>query len=256
MLAGSLLAVGVGAAQAQVCLPNNPYDIINTSFHQSVAQRTDGGWAGWGQQLNKGSNALSPIDITSAAFANMGEPLRVTTASSTTNHQTIALTANGLYVWGAAGSSIVFGTPYLNAALSDGSVSKVKEFGSANEYGLPEGVLPDNVTMMTASNGVLALVAEIKVDGVDVSRAWVFSATSNAGRLLGDGKTGTGDGQWHLVKTAANTPLDKVKAIRVQNDGGANAGAVMVHDGDEVYAFGNSVYLGGGRKASRYMRPR
>ncbi len=248
MLAGSFLAVGMGAAQAQVCHPDNPYDSISTSFHQSVAQRTDGGWAGWGQGLDKGSNALSPTDITSDDFAGMGEPLRMTTASSTTNHQTIALTANGLYVWGS--NDIVFANSntYLENAVS--GVRKVKDFPSANISGLPTGTLPgggfydiqpDDVTMMTASYGALAIVAKVGSE----QYAWLFTSRSNA-----DGWLGVGRNKWELVQTKEDesdpVPLSDVKAMRVQNGDTASSGAVMVHAGDKVYTFGNSVYLGGG----------
>ena len=65
----ALLAVSLFGAQqaaAQTCQPDKLYDIIVGNFHESVAQRTDGSWAGWGQKMRPANTPeLSPTDLAS-----------------------------------------------------------------------------------------------------------------------------------------------------------------------------------------------
>src|SRR5690606_28707859 len=95
-----------------------------SSFHQSVAQRTDGSWAGWGQQMGSlgtsgtGANqdVVSPQDLNATNYPALGtaSPLLVTSGSETTSHQTILLATDGLYAWGNPGTVV-------NTAIKSGN---------------------------------------------------------------------------------------------------------------------------------------
>ena len=77
VLAASLL-VGQPAA-AQTCQPDKLYDIITSSFHQSVAQRTDGSWAGWGENMgalgDSGATGSGPTYVYNGN--SVGRPLDI-----------------------------------------------------------------------------------------------------------------------------------------------------------------------------------
>ena len=63
---GAVVLLGAQSAVAQTCQPDKLYDIIVSSFHSSVAQRTDGSWAGWGGHIEPLEKATvqTPIPTT------------------------------------------------------------------------------------------------------------------------------------------------------------------------------------------------
>lgn len=70
---------------SQSCNSNSLYDAIVSAYHQSVAQKSDGSWSGWGALMaNNGTSAIaSPQDINVANYpALTGIPLLASTASA------------------------------------------------------------------------------------------------------------------------------------------------------------------------------
>ena len=245
-----LASVFTTPALAQSCDPEKLYDIITSSFHQSVAQRTDGSWAGWGQQMGASAgNVLSPQDLNGVNYSALGTaaPLLVTSGSNVTSHQTIMLATDGLYAWGGAGTVI-------NAGIKAGN--NFQKFAvNAKADGLPTGVVPDDVDQLFATYRLLTIVTK-------TGDAWVLgNQSSNVPALLGDNSTAT-DNQWHRVQRPADpsqsynattnplVPLQNVFALRGQRGNAAGRGAMMALTNTggvvEAWTWGPATFLGDG----------
>ncbi|MCX7557062.1 GEVED domain-containing protein, partial [Xanthomonadaceae bacterium JHOS43] len=245
-----MAAVFVSPSQAQTCDPEKLYDIITSSFHQSVAQRTDGSWAGWGEQMGASAgNVLSPQDLNGVNYSALGTaaPLLVTSGSNVTSHQTIMLATDGLYAWGGAGTVI-------NAGIKAGNnFQKFAVNGKAD--GLPTGVVPDDVDQLFATYRLLTIVTK-------TGDAWVLgNQSSNVPALLGDNSPAT-DNQWHRVQRPADpsqpynattnplVPLQNVFALRGQRGTAAGSGAMMALTNTggvvEAWTWGPATFLGDG----------
>lgn len=248
-----------GQAAAQTCQPEKQYDILVSSFHSSVAQRTDGSWAGWGGRMGplgasngtdpytyNGNSVGRPLDIIDGSTWAFGQsrlngsvPLLMTVGSSSTSEQVIALTTAGLFAWG---NNVVL-NPANKAGITAGPVSV-----NGKADGLPPNVNPDDVAQIFATNALLALVTKQDKGG----EVWVLVNTTNTA-LRGDGSIDApGNNIWHRVRTGAvgNPVLKDVLAVRGQV-ASASANALMAHTSDgKLYAWGATPYLGDGSSAT------
>lgn len=225
----AMSVMGAQQASAQTCQPDKLYDLIVSAFHQSVAQRTDGSWSGWGQHMSpSGTQQLSPADINASTYGATltGTPLLITTASASTSEQTVLLATDGFYAWGT--KDIILNTSFYNAVV----------FGKTT-LGLPSGVLATDVAQLFATSKVLAIVTK-------TGQAWVLvdSSSGPGAALQGDGSA-TADSSWHRVSTSTG-PLGNVVALRGQVGGSAGAMIVLTDDGTtrKAYTWGSTTYLG------------
>lgn len=235
-----VMAFSVNFSQAQSCDPNSLYDVIVSAYHQSVAQKSDGSWSGWGALMsNTGGSVLSPQDINVANYpALTGIPMLASTASagSGSSEQSVLLTTTGLFAWGTEGVTIP------NSITSNTTFQKITI--NSKTDGLPTGVSPSDVVSLVAINKNLIIRTQSGV-------AYILSAnTSNAttAKLYGDGSTAI-DNNWHQVKINSTTALTNIIALRGQVSSDTKGGFMaLTYDGTNYKAFtwGMSVYKGDG----------
>jgi alpha-tubulin suppressor-like RCC1 family protein len=140
-------------------------------------------------------------------------------SNSINNVQFILLTTTGLFAWGDEDY-------VLSSSIYSSSAFKKLTINSQSN-GLPSGVTPENVKMMFATNGTLAIVT---CDGA----GYVISQTN---AMRGDGST-DGATTWARVQTSAGN-LTNIEAIR------GTKGALMALTTDnKVYTWGSSTLLG------------
>ena len=193
------------SACSQTCQPNDPYDQIVSDFHSTIARRQDGSLVVWGEKkANNGINdVLTPQEINSTNYPNLtGIPIRGTLGSNNGeivgSTQAILLTTTGLFVWGDRGA--VIGTSLTTSS----SFQKITVDGKVD--GLPLGVSPKDVKMMTATFRSLAILTY-------TGEVWVLGRNLN---MYGDGSTVATD-TWHQVQsaTAPNSILKGVVHFRM-----------------------------------------
>jgi len=214
------------SAFSQTCQPNDPYDQIVSDFHSTIARRQDGTLVIWGEDKasNGLDNVLTPIEINSINYPGLtGIPLKGALGSKFLNaSQAIVLTTTGLFVWGKEGIVI------SNTLTTSPAFQKITVAGK--EDGLPPGVFPKNIKVMTATCNALAIVT-------DSGYVWVLG---NSIRLYGDGSATT-TSDWHQVRTSiAPYPLLKnIVHLRVS----INA-AFAVDSNNVWYTWGARVFNG------------
>ena len=89
------------------CVPTNKYDKIISSFHQSVAIKSDGTYSVWGDLMSNSGTAavLSPQDLNVTNYPSLtGTVLKASLGSNRTSAQGIVLTTTGLFAWGTSGT--------------------------------------------------------------------------------------------------------------------------------------------------------
>jgi len=226
------------------CIPTNKYDKIISSFHQSVAIKSDGTYSTWGDLMasNGTSAVLSPQDINVTNYPTLtGTVLKASLGSNRTSAQGIVLSTTGLFAWGTSGTVI-------DATLTNNGDSfrriATPTGGDANT-GLPVGVTPANVKMLFTTYQTLAIVTS----GGDV---WVL--TQAAMQLAGNGLTGTPSAAqkktWYKVQTSAGVSLANVDAIRGQVADGTHNALMAVTTSGAIYTWGASTFLGDGSAVS------
>jgi hypothetical protein len=105
-----LLSLVFGLRTTQLvaqCIPTDKYDKIISSFHQSVALKSNGVYAVWGDLMsNNGTSAvLSPQDISATNYPSLtGTVLKASVGSNRTSAQGVVLTTTGLFAWGTSGT--------------------------------------------------------------------------------------------------------------------------------------------------------
>ncbi|MFM6915329.1 MAG: invasin domain 3-containing protein, partial [Aquirufa sp.] len=233
------------APTAPNCDVNNPYDKIVSGYHQSIALKTDASFAVWGEDLdNTGAGeVLTPRDINVTNFPNLvGTPLKAAIGGQGGGgkEQAILLTTDGLYVWGNVGYVINY---ELKGTAAFGKIAT--NLFTANNVntatGLPLGVNPYDVKMMTATYGTLVLLT----NAGDVWTLSQFVGTSATGN------TGVYPKTWFKAQIDANTYLTGVTAVRAQTSTGSlNAIMALKSDGT-VYTWGSSTYLGDGSASAQ-----
>jgi gliding motility-associated-like protein len=235
--------LGTLHAYAQ-CVPTNKYDKIISSFHQSVAIKSDGTYSTWGDLMasNGTSAVLSPQDINVTNYPTLtGTVLKASLGSNRTSAQGIVLSTTGLFAWGTSGTVI-------DATLTNNGDSfrriATPTGGDANT-GLPVGVTPANVKMLFTTYQTLAIVTS----GGDV---WVL--TQAAMQLAGNGLTGTPSAAqkktWYKVQTSAGVSLANVDAIRGQVADGTHNALMALTTSGTIYTWGASTFLGDGSAVS------
>jgi alpha-tubulin suppressor-like RCC1 family protein len=184
---------------------------------------------------NGSSSVLSPREINSTNYPSLtGTPLLATTASDGggSDEQSVLLTTTGLFAWGKENIIIA------NALTTNTSFQKLTINSKAD--GLPTGVVPADVRMLFAMNNTLAILTS-------TGNAYVISKGSV--KVLGDGTTSL-DANWHQVKTAVNTPLTNIVAIR-GHVSSATEGALMALTSDnKIYTWGETIYKGDGNNST------
>jgi len=227
------------------CDVNNPYDKIISGYHQSIAFKTDASFSVWGEDLdNSGAgNVLTPLDINSTNFPNLQTAIPLKAAiggqGGGGKEQAILLTTAGLFAWGNPG--YVLDATLTTSATFAKILGNQFTSGNANTTtGLPTGVNPYDVKMMTASYGTLIILT----NSGDV---WTLSNLS--GSLNANGSATVNSKTWYKVKTNSTTYLSDITAIRVQaSTSSLNAVIALKADGT-VYTWGSSTYLGNGTAA-------
>lgn len=223
------------------CDPNSLYDNIVSSYHQSIARKSDGSFAVWGNLMgnNGTTNILSPQTINSTNYpALTGTILKtaVAGAASSANSQAILLSTDGLYAWGSAGNILATSlTSNLDAFAKIGTPIG----GDANTK-LPTGVTPGSVKMMVAFYQTLVLVT-------NTGNVWVLTQTN--GELRGTGTTTGASTTWNKVKIDANTDLTNVITVRGMIDDANYNGLMALTSDGKAYVWGKTVYLGDGSNA-------
>ena len=168
------------AVAAGTCDPESLYDLIVSAFHQSVAQKNDGSWSGWGQHMDSdGSTSVTtPQDINVANYPGLtGIPLIATTASNIQDEQSVLLTTTGLFAWGVEGVAIP------DAITTSTTFQKITINGKTD--GLPTGVSPSDVQSLVAIHNNLILRT---INGF----AYILSCNTSGvttANLYGDGST-------------------------------------------------------------------
>jgi hypothetical protein len=227
---------------AQECNSADLYDAVISAYHQTLAKKTDGTWAGWGQVMssNGTSAVLSPQDINATNYPAMtGTPLLAATGSggSGADEQSVILTTSGLFVWGK--ENIIVSTTFTSSTAFQ-SITV-----NGNTSGLPAGVLPTDVNQLFATKGVLSLVT-------NSGSAYVLLSSGVSSSLYGDGSSSLNN-VWHQVKLDASTNLTGVIALRGQVASSSKGAMVaLCYDGTNygVYTWGPSTYLGNATDAS------
>ncbi|MBZ4192620.1 hypothetical protein [Niabella beijingensis] len=197
------------------------YDNFVSGFHTSTARETTGELKIWGarSKYDGSGNLLTPTAINGINFPGLtGTPLKVTLGGNyTTAPQTILLTTDGLWAWGAV------------AQVVNTGVKNTAAFGKI-ALGLPPGVSPLDIKMLFGTYQNLA----ITTCSGDV---WVLT-TYNAS-MRGDGASGFTS--WARVTKADGSNLTGVVATR----GGYGAFFALTNTG-ELYTWGQRTYLGDG----------
>lgn|GEM_PF-3204925 len=183
------------SAFSQTCQPNDPYDQIVTDFHSTVARRQDGTLVIWGEK--KASNGiddvLAPQVINSTNYPGLtGKPIRAALGSNNGGppgfSQGVLLTTTGLFAWGDEGIVI------LNSLTTSSTFQKLTVGGKAD--GLPLGVSPTDVKIMTATYQSLAIVTK-------TGEVWLIGSSQG---MYGDGTTAVTN-TWHQVQSADSPNL-------------------------------------------------
>ncbi|MFY9163328.1 MAG: LamG-like jellyroll fold domain-containing protein [Aquirufa antheringensis] len=223
---------------------NNPYDKIVSGYHQSIAQKTDASFSVWGEDLdNSGAGSvLRPLDINVTNFPNLrGTPLKAAIGGQGGGgkEQAILLTTDGLYVWGSVGYVINLD---LKGSSTFGKIA-TNNFTANNvntATGLPLGVNPYDVKMMTATYGNLIILT-------NAGEVWVLA--QNAG-FNATGNTTVNPKTWLKAKINASTDLTGVTAVRAQASSGTLNAVIALKSDGTVYTWGSSTYLGDGSAAA------
>ena len=232
------------APTAPNCDVNNPYDKIVSGYHQSIAQKTDASFSVWGEDLdNSGAGSvLRPLDINVTNFPNLrGTPLKAAIGGQGGGgkEQAILLTTDGLYVWGSVGYVINLD---LKGSSTFGKIA-TNNFTANNvntATGLPLGVNPYDVKMMTATYGNLIILT-------NAGEVWVLA--QNAG-FNATGNTTVNPKTWLKAKINASTDLTGVTAVRAQASSGTLNAVIALKSDGTVYTWGSSTYLGDGSAAA------
>lgn len=224
------------------CNVNEKYDKIVSGYHSSIAMKSDGAFAVWGQTtMNNGtSDYLVPNDINVTNFpALTGTPLKATLGGQGGggNDQYILLTTDGLFAWGTRG--MVLATTLTTSAAFQKITTPT---GGDATTKLPGGVAPADVRSLFATFQTLAIVT-------NSGALWMLTQSGAAAQGNGGSAAAT---SWVQVKKDASTNLTGVVAVRGNsNNTTYNAFMAQLSNGD-VYTWGAKTYLGNNTAAASY----
>lgn len=219
---------------------NIEYDNFVSTFHSSLARQEDGRVLIWGEDAGKNgtSDISTPAELNNTNYGiTGGSILKFTAGSSSINTvQFAALTADGLFVWGAEGALV-------DASLTSGT--SVKKIFTAAQ--LP--VAPANVKMLFGTYQTMVIVS---------SSNEVYVLSQNRAMR---GNNLTGSTTWQQVQFDLNGDGDAndngegnitdVDVVR-----GCPGGLMALKTNGEVWTWGLNVYLNNGSGASEIRIPR
>lgn len=224
--------VAQGAASFTVCDPSMVYDQIISSYHATIARVANGNFAVWGEftgPTSTNNSLLVPTSVTPAnGFNYTGTPLLAAMGSNHEEPQSFLLTTDKLYAWGT--DDLVIDPALTSNTAFQAIAPQTYPNTAATTYGLPAGVLPTDVKMMTATHGSLGILT-------NNGHVYILGNLSNN---YGDNVT-TDDARWHEVKTSAsgNPALTGVVHFRM-----SYAGSFAVTGNNQWYTWGTRTYLG------------
>lgn len=208
------------------------YDNFASGFHNTVMRAGDGNFKVWGyrSRANGTSDNYSPTDVNATNYPGLtGTPLKITTASSYLPQYAL-LTTTGLFAWGSPG--MIFPTAIKNNNI----FSKLTINGQSN--GLPVGVQPEDVKILTASTQTLGLLT---------CSGDVYMLTQEA-NSAGAGLS-TPNNQWNKVTTASGASLSNIVALRVNRNI-----AIALDNTGNLWTWGQNTYKADGTAKTNYNR--
>lgn len=226
------------------------YDNWVSTYHSTLVRRSDGQFSVWGEGIdNSGTGSfsaatghvLSPQLLNNVNYPALGTAtvLKVAGASSGSRLSTqinfsilsqwIALTDQGLFAWGVQGIVI-------ESSITTSNVfQKISINGQAD--GLPAGIDPVDVKMITATRNTLAIVT---CSGA----VYVLSQLAD---MRGNGATGNSTTWYQVTTTAAGNPaLANVVAVRL-----AEETAFALTSANTLHTWGTSTLVSGSAYAVR-----
>ncbi len=230
----TVLFLGRTLSVSAQCNVNEKYDKIVSGYHESIAMKSDGSFAVWGQDIGNDGTAdvLTPLSINVTNFpALSGTPLKATIGGKGggSKEQFFLLTSAGIFAWGARGYVIPTSLTTSTTFQKIGAVT-----GGDATTRLPSGVAPADVTAFVATYQTLAILT-------NTGTVWVLTQSSAA--LQGD-NSALSSTTWHKVKKDASTDLTGVTQLRVQASGASYSAFMALTSAGEVYTWGASTYLG------------
>lgn len=208
------------------------YDNFASGFHSTVMRTGEGQFKIWGENTrsNGTSHYYVPTDVNATNFPGLsGTPLKITTASSSLP-QFALLTTTGLFAWGRPG--MIFPTAIKNNNI----FSKLTINGQSN--GLPVGVQPEDVKMLTAGTQTLGLLT---------CSGDVYMLTQEA-NSAGAGLS-TPNNQWNKVITVSGASLSNIVVLRVNRNI-----AIALDNMGKLWTWGQNTYKADGTAKTNYNR--
>lgn len=209
------------------------YDNFASGFHSTVMRAGDGNFKVWGENTrpNGTDHNYVPVDVNATNFPGLtGTPLKITIGSAGFDSQIILLTTTGLFAWGKTGTVI------SSTIKPTNSFSKLTINGQAN--GLPSGVIPEDVKMLTASARTIGLLT-------CSGEAWMLTQVANA---AGSGLS-SANNVWNRVTTSTGTALNNVVVLRVQRNM-----ALALDNNGSLWTWGSNAYRADGTNRTNFGR--
>ncbi|MBD2752970.1 hypothetical protein [Spirosoma validum] len=222
----SMLLFSIRSVSAQSCTTDDPYDHLISSYHTTIAKRTDGTFAIWGERAAPNGNdhkLVATVISPANGYTYSGTILKATTGSGgngPTQHF-ILTTNNQIYVWGEEGVVV-------NSSLTSSE--------AIAPFALPTGVVATDVKIMTATFGALAILT-------NSGNVYVMGAK---GTLYGDGTSSSNTAWHHVTTTATGNPfLTGVTQLRI-----SPRGTLAITSDNNWYTWGDAIRLGTGGATS------
>ena len=228
---------------------NSIYDKIVSGYHSTMAVKTDGKIAVWGEDMRFGgvnSAQTTPWDL--SAPVSVSNPAIMGTIGGGLQggaDQAIFLVSDGLYALGNYGG--VLSTLYTSSTNFQKILTPT---GGDASTKLPNGIAVNDVANIFATYKTLLIVT--KNDGGNANRngqVWIITQTSQAVEANGGSANTAGSSSWKRVHSAASIPLTNIIASRGQispipSSSQFNSAFMALAANGDVYTWGNSTYLG------------
>ena len=239
------------------CTSVSIYDRIVSGYHSTMAVRTDGNIAYWGENMGPATqHVYSPTNFSKSGFtAIMGTIGGGGESNPYSNpyDQAVFLTNDGIYAVGKVGGVLPPGsTPSPNL----GNLGKISTPTGGNSYGLPIGINNDDVASIFATYKTLLIVTKndrLNGNANRYGQVWIITQTSKAVEANGETANNVASSSWKQVMVEVGIPLTNITAARGQVSPIPpfpsalyySAFMALAANGD-VYTWGNSTYLGDG----------